>query len=148
MTKFGREADSRQYELPLPLKKEGTLAIRAGRLGRKNAVREALTMALSNSAMSREEIAAELSRLTGEAVSVNHINNWCSEAKREWRFPLEMATALCMITGDFGIMEAVLEGTGHWLANERTMAAAEYGQLVAEEKKRAAKKRKLLEVLG
>lgn len=147
MTNFGPCADRRQHHPLLPVGNQGTHAIRAGHLGRKDAVREALTLALGHCSLSREDIAAELSRLTGEAVSVNHLHNWCSEAKREWRFPLEMATALCRITGDFGIIQAVLEGTGHWLANEAERTAAEFGRLVAEEKQRAAKKRKLLEAL-
>lgn len=143
MTKFGRISDCKEHVLPLPMENRN----RAGRLGRKEAVREALTLALGKCSLSREAIAAELSRLTGEAVSVNHIHNWCSEAKREWRFPLEIATALCLITGDFGILGAVLEGTGLSLANEQERMAADLGRMVVEEKQRAAKRRKLLEAL-
>ena len=89
-----------------------------------------------------------MTRLTGEAVSVNHIHNWCSGGKREWRFPLELATAFCMITRDFGLISAILDGTGHALADEGTMVLAEYGQILIEERKRSSKKRALLERLG
>lgn len=111
-------------------------------------MREALTVALASCPLSREEVAGEMARLTGEAVSVNHINNWCSEAKREWRFPMELATAFCLITGDFGLISSILDGTGHGIADEGTMALAEYGQILVEERKRASKKRELLEKLG
>jgi hypothetical protein len=111
-------------------------------------VREALTEALAACQLTREAVAQEMTRLTGESVSVNHINNWCSDAKREWRFPLELAAAFCLITGDFGLISAVLDGTGHGLADEGTMVLAEYGQILGEERKRASKKRELLERLG
>lgn len=148
MTKRRATLDTGPKQLLLPLHSGGTNSIRAGRLCRKDAVREALTEALSACQLSREEVAQEISRLTGEAVSVNHVNNWCSEAKRDWRFPMELATAFCMITGDFGVIAAILEGTGHGLANEETRVLAEYGQILVEERKRASKKRELLERLG
>ena len=147
MAKKRTSSDTHPGQLTLPIPHGGITGIRAGRLCRKEAVREALTQALAGCGMSREEVAAEMTRLTGEPISRNHIDNWCSEAKREWRFPLELATAFCRITGDYGLVEAVLDGTGLGLADERTMKAAEYGRLLAEEKKRAVKKRELLEAL-
>lgn len=148
MTKRRSTSDTAPRQLLLPLHSGGTNGIRAGRLCRKDSVREALTEALSACQLTREAVAQEMTRLTGESVSVNHINNWCSDAKREWRFPLELATAFCLITGDFGLISAVLDGTGHGLADEGTMVLAEYGQILVEERKRASKKRELLERLG
>ncbi|MBE1425606.1 hypothetical protein H4684_002263 [Desulfomicrobium macestii] len=148
MTKKRTTSDTAPRQLLLPLHSGGTNSIRAGRLCRKEAIREALTQALAACQLSREEVAQELTRLTGEAVSVNHIHNWCSAAKREWRFPLELTSAFCMITQDFGLISAVLDGTGHALAGEETMVLAEYGQILIEERKRSSKKRALLERLG
>lgn len=105
-------------------------------------------MALAACQLSREEVAGEMSRLTGEAVSVNHVNNWCSEAKREWRFPMELATAFCQITGDFGLISAILDGTGRDLANEESKVLEEYGRVLVQKRKAAIKERKLLEKLG
>lgn len=147
MAKKRTPSDTDHRQLCLPIQNGGTNTIRAGRLCRKDAVREALTQALAACGLSREDVAEEMTRLTGEAISRNHLDNWCSDAKREWRFPLELATAFCRITGDYGIIGAILEGTGQGLADERTLKAAEYGRLLAEEKKRAAKKRELLEAL-
>lgn len=145
MTKRRLSPDGSSHQLPLPLNSGGTNRIRAGRLGRKEAVREALTNALSCCGLSREDVAAELSRLTGEAVSVNHINNWAAGGKKDWRFPLEFVSAFCLLTGDFGLIEAVLDGTDRCLVDQKTLVAAEYGKLLAEEKKRAQLKRELLE---
>lgn len=148
MTKKRTALDIGPKQLLLPLHSGGTNNIRAGRLCRKDAVREALTVALAACQLSREEVAGEMSRLTGEAVSVNHVNNWCSEAKREWRFPMELATAFCQITGDFGLISAILDGTGRDLANEESKVLEEYGRVLVQKRKAAIKERKLLEKLG
>jgi hypothetical protein len=91
--------------------------------------------------MSREDVAAEMARLTGEPISRGHIDNWCSEGKRDWRFPLEYVTAFCVVTGDYGLVAAVLAGTGQGLADEETRAFAELGQTIVEERKISAKLR-------
>lgn len=147
MTKKSGSSDTARGQLLLPLCNGGTNSIRAGNLSRKEAVREALTHALAACPMSREKVAEEMSRLSGEAISRNHLDNWCSTGKREWRFPLELVTAFCRITGDFGLVVAILEGTGFGLADDRTLKAAQYGRMLAEEKKRTVMKRKLLEAL-
>jgi hypothetical protein len=143
MTKRRTTPDTAPRQLLLPLHSDGTNGIRAGRLCRKEAVREALTLALAACPLSREDVAQELTRLTGEAVSVNHLHNWCSEAKREWRFPLELTTAFCMITGDFGLVSAILDGTGFALADEKTRKAARLGVLVAKKREDAREMREL-----
>jgi len=116
-------------------------AFRAGMLARKDAVREALTHGLSNCGLSREDVAQEMSRLTGEHISRGHLDNWCSEGKRDWRFPAEYMTAFCIITGDYGLVAAVLDGTGQGLADEETRSFAELGRAIVEERKIAAKLR-------
>lgn len=148
MTKRRATLDIGPKQLLLPFHSGGTNTIRAGRLCRKDAVREALTEALAACQLSREAVAVEMSRLTGEAVSVNHLNNWCSEAKREWRFPLELATAFCLITCDFGLISAILDGTGRDLANEESKVLEEYGRVLVQKRKAAIQERKLLEKLG
>jgi hypothetical protein len=117
-------------------------------MGRKDAVREALTEALESCPLTREQIASEMSRLTGESITINHINNWTSGAKRDWRFPLEYASALVVITGDAGIIAAVLDGTGMAMLDEGDQMYVEYGRLVVEEKQRQKKKRALMQQLG
>lgn len=134
-------------QLLLPLHNGATNTIRAGLLARKDAVREALTVAMTGCPLSRDEIAQELSRLTGEQISATHLNNWSSEAKREWRFPAEYAAAFCRITNDSGVLGAILDGSGYGLADEKTIVAARYGRLLAEKKKRAQQERELLEAM-
>lgn len=135
-------------QLLLPLGSRGTNDIRAGRLGRHEALREALTSALANCPLSREEFAGEMARLTGESITINHINNWCSSAKKDWRFPMEFAASFCLIAGDFGLFEAALEGTGRELADEESRVLAEYGRVLVEKRRAASKERELLGRLG
>lgn len=148
MTKKRALADVASKQLPLPLVQGRTNAVRAGMLARKEAVREALTLDLAECGLSREAVASEVSRLTGERISRNHLDNWCSDAKREWRLPLELVTALCAVTGSLRLLRAVLDGTDTMLADEETMTLAEYGRILLEDKKRAAKRRELQERLG
>lgn len=147
MTKKRTSPDTASHQLLLPIHSGGTNGIRAGRLQRHEAIREAIVMTLGNSSLSREAFAAEMSRLTGESITVNHLNNWCSEAKGQWRFPLEYAAAFALVGQDFGIIAAGLDGTGQILADERTMKAARLGQLVAEKRRRAKEERELYEEL-
>ncbi len=148
MAKKHHSPDKAPRQLLLPLGNGGTNTIRAGRLGRHDAIREALTSALASCSLRREDFAVEMSRLTGEAISVNHINNWCSGAKTDWRFPMEYAAAFCLIAQDFGLFEAALEATGRELADEESKVLAEYGRVLVQKRKTASKERELLERLG
>ncbi len=134
--------------LILPIQSYPSQSIRAGRMGRKYAVREALTEALGACDLSREQVASELSRLTGEAISINHINNWTSPAKEGWRFPLEYVAAFAVVTQNQGIIDAALEGTGLAVIGEEEQAYVEFGRIMIEDKKRMKKKKALMQKLG
>ena len=97
--------------------------------------------------ISREELAEDLSRVTGEAISVNHLNSWTAASKQGWRFPLEFAAALAMIPGNPAILEAALSVTGFRVVSSADVKILEFGRLTLEEKKRSAKKRALMESL-
>lgn len=148
MSKNPRRSVAPGRQLILPIQTYPSQSMRAGSMGRKDAVREALTEALESCPLTREQIASEMSRLTGESITINHINNWTSGAKRDWRFPLEYASALVVITGDAGIIAAVLDGTGMAMLDEGDQMYVEYGRLVVEEKQRQKKKRALMQQLG
>jgi hypothetical protein len=114
---------------------------------RRDAVREALADTIEHCGLSREALAAEMSRLTGDSISRTHIDQWTAPSKSGWRFPLEYAAALAAITGDCRVVEAALAGTRFRVVDERTVAAAELGRMVAEERRRRARMRELLEVV-
>lgn len=131
-------------QMQLPLTKIRTSHLRAGSMRTKEAVHEAVKRALNRCQISREEVAKELSRLVGEDISINTLNNWCAEGKTNRRFPLECAKALVMITGDTRILAAALE-PDFMALDEDGQACLEYGELMLEDKLRSKRKRQLQE---
>lgn len=122
---------------------------RAGDYRHKEAVREALNIALKHCELSREEIAEEMSRITGDKITAHHLNNWVAECKKsDWRFPLEYAAALMVVTGDYGILQAALKWTGLKIITQEEGKLLEYGRIMVEEKLKKKKKQALLADLG
>jgi hypothetical protein len=122
--------------------------LRAGALRVKEAVNEALKSVLENCESSREEIAAELSRLVGEEISVHTLNNWCAEGKHNRRFPLEYAAALAVITGSNEVLYAALGVAGFRVLDKDQAAYYELGMITAEETDRRKRKREVMERIG
>ena len=133
--------DTRPVQMTLPLSKMRTSHLRAGSLRVKESIKEAIKRALDG--LDREEVARELSRLVGEEISVHTLNNWIAEGKSNRRFPLEVAKALVLITGDRCMLEAALEPEFGFM-DEKGRAAYEYGLLMLENKDRR-KRQKVLE---
>jgi hypothetical protein len=115
---------------------------------RHEQIREALRTALRDCGLSREVVAEEVSRLTGDNVSVHHINNWTAESKDGWRLPLECVAALTIVTGDPGIIRAALDGTGMTVLNQEETAVYELGKLTREDMERKKKLKETKEKLG
>lgn len=139
---------TRARQLNLPFTNLRSFDESAGSYSRKSAVQEALKRTLRNSQFSREEIAEEMSRLVSEKITVNHIANWTAESKNGWRMPLEYAAAFFVITGDSGVIKAALAGSGIGVMDDKEYAFYELGKLVAEERTRSKKKRRVMEELG
>ena len=147
MSKRSHPLDSRQ--LPLPLGPQaGGRGLRAGALRAKEAVREALSRALEASGLEREEVAAQLSRLVGEQVSVHTLHSYTAESKGERRLPLEYAGALAVILNDASLVGAALTGSGLAVVGREELDLMEYGRLQLERRKLGRKERQLMERLG
>jgi len=58
-----------------------------------------LAKAIKECPLSRAEIAARMSDLTGEAISEHMLNKWTSRSSEGWRFPFEHAAAFEWATG-------------------------------------------------
>jgi hypothetical protein len=101
--------DNRPIQKPLPLKERSPSHFRAGSFRRKESVKEACKAALEKCALNRDEVAKELSRLTGDEISIHTLNNYIAEGKNNRRMPLEYTEALVEITGDKGIVEAAFK---------------------------------------
>jgi len=138
----------RAAQLTLPLDQIQSQKMRAGSLRRHEPVREALKSALKNCGMTRELVAEEASRLTGDHISVNHLNNWTAESKNGWKLPIEYAAALAVVTGSPEIVKAALEGSGLSVLTEEETAIYELGKITAEDMERKKKRKEVLEKLN
>jgi hypothetical protein len=135
-----------QMTLPLSdLKSQGQAA---GSLRRLEAVKEALKEALRDSGLPRETVADELSRLTGEHLSVHVLNNWVAEEKKDRNIPLHYCAALSVVLGDLRPLQAAFGGTGVHVMGEEDYGFYELGKMAAEDAQRAKKKRQIKERLG
>ena len=75
-------------------------------------IRTALVDAIRRSGLSREAIADQMSALTGTEISVRRINAFTAESREDYRFPLELARAFCMVTRDFTLLYRIAELSG------------------------------------
>lgn len=142
MSKINKKIDK---QLSLPLDFSDSTSERAGSYRLKDSIREALQVSLRNCELSREEISDEMTRLTGDRISVHHINNWVADCKKcEWRFPLEYAAAVVIITKNYSVVQAALLGTGLTVADEEGIKLMEFGRIMIEEKRNRKKKQALL----
>lgn len=145
MSKATPNPDPGMVQLTLPLSDLHSQKWRTGSLRAKEAVKEALRAALRKCGLSRETVADELTRLTGEIISIHTINNWAAPGKDDRSIPLEYVAALAVVTGDIGVTRAALEPAGLVVLREDEAPYYELGRLTAEDRARAKKRRDLLE---
>lgn len=75
------------FEVPVPASRlPGDLAMGVQ-------VRHQISELLKQSHLSRYEIAARMSELTGEEISKHSLDSWTAESRAGWRFPLEYLPA-------------------------------------------------------
>jgi len=76
------------FEVPVPASRL------PGELAMGVQVRSQISALLNDSPLSRYEIAARMSELTGEDISKHSLDSWTAESRAGWRFPLEYLPAL------------------------------------------------------
>jgi len=145
MSKRRPGTDGGMVQLRLPLSALPTAGLQAGGLRCKDAVREALTLALERSGLDREYVVGELSRLVGETVSRATLDSWTAESKGERRLPLEYAGALAVLLGDTSLVQAALDACGLRVLGAQDVAVYEIGRITVEKRKRSQRERQLWE---
>ena len=135
-------------QLTLPMSSLASQRLKAGKLRAKEAVKEAITESIRGCGLSRDVIADEMSRLTGESISIHAINNWTAPGKTDRSMPLEYAPALAIVTGDAGALRVVAEAAGYVLLEPGDVPLYELGKITAEDRERAKRKRELWEKIG
>ncbi|MBW1801464.1 MAG: hypothetical protein JRJ85_12145 [Deltaproteobacteria bacterium] len=138
--------DSPQSQIPLPLSEHNTSRFKAGKFRRKESVKEACKRALAECGLSREEFAVEISRLTGDDVSIHSLNNYIAGGKADRRLPAEYLEAFAAITGDNRILEAAIQN--HKILSGFEITVYEYGAEQLEKIKLQKREKKLRARLG
>jgi len=145
MSKRGRNPDPGLVQLTLPLSSLPSQQRQAGSLRTSEAVKEALRQALRDCGLSRDTVADELSRLTGETVSVHTVNNWAAPGKGDRCIPLEQLAALTIVTGSLALAQSALEAAGLLALGPDQVPFYELGKLTAEERDRARRRKEIFE---
>lgn len=141
MSKRTPVPDMRLIELCVPMSSLPSQQLEDGSLRTFEAVKASLNRALKACGLSREVVAEELSRLTGHEVSVHQVNNWAAPGKEDRPVPFSMLAALIVVTGDHGLVQAALEGTGLKVLAPDEAVFYEIGLLEAEKKQQAEARR-------
>ncbi len=144
MSSGKKDLPSGMVQMTLPLSSLPSQERGAESLRTSGAVKAALRHALDQCGLSRDTVADELTRLTGEAVSVHTLNHWTAQR----RIPLEQLAALTIVTGDPGIARAALEAAGLAVLEPSEVPLYELGRITAEDKARAKRKKQLWEKIG
>jgi hypothetical protein len=87
-------------------------------------LRYALSDALKKSPLSRHQIAARMSELTGHDIGKSMLDAWTAESKTPWRFPFEYAAAFEVASETIALQELLGRKRGsRILVGEETLLA-------------------------
>jgi len=98
-------------------------------------VRAALVEAIRTCGKSREQLADEMSTLTGTEVTARRINAFTAESREDYRFPSELARAFCEATGDFSLLKRLAELAGFHLVTQTEYELLRLGREYLKQKR-------------
>lgn len=102
MAKVKKYLDSNQLSLFETLKflqERETVSKSAGSMDVDRFFREAISEALKNCPLSRYQVAARMSELTGQEITKAMLDSWTAESKEGHRFPAIFLPAFCEAVG-------------------------------------------------
>jgi hypothetical protein len=88
-------------------------------------ISKAVATCLRECGLERDEVAQRMGDYLGEAVSVDMLNNYASEAKEDQNIPVIRLIALAKVTDDPRLFTVLTEGTGYCVIPERYRGAIE-----------------------
>jgi len=130
------------FEVPVPVQPTpGALAVGP-------ALRGLLSELLKRAPLSRFDVAARMSELTGESISKHQLDSWTAESREGWRFPLEYLPAFeeAIHTHDVTAWVAGLRGAR--LSVGREALEAQLGKVAQMRDELARQERALKKLLG
>jgi len=103
MAKFKKRLDNPDqitiFEIIQAIQEEDKASRPAGSFDIDRQFREAISQALKCCSLSRYQVAARMSELTGQDISKSMLDSWTAESKENHRFPAIFLPALCEATG-------------------------------------------------
>lgn len=102
MTKKGKRIDDRQlslFDVIRNLQNDKPASIPIGSFNVDRPFREAISEALRQSPLSRYQVAARMSELTGTDITKTMMDSWTAESKEQHRFPAIFLPAFCEAVG-------------------------------------------------
>lgn len=115
-----------------------------GSLGMGAEVCAAIAKAIKDAPLSRAEIAARMSDLTGEQISEHMLNKWTSRSSEGWRFPFEYAAAFEFAVGSQCLQLLLARKRGALIMTPKDGRDAEIGRAQRELKEAQKRLRCLL----
>lgn len=130
------------FEVPVPVRPTpGALAVGP-------ALRGLLSDLLKRAPMSRHEVAARMSELTGEHISKHQLDSWTAESREGWRFPLEYLPAFEEAIHTHDVTAWVADLRGARLSVGREALEAQLGKVAQMRDELARQERALKKLLG
>jgi hypothetical protein len=97
-------------------------------------VRGLVAEAIKGSGKKRDQIAEEMSVLSGFRVSVAMLNDYSADSKSDHRFPLLLARAFCIACNDWTLLSSILNRSGLYVIQEWERPVLELGERVVASK--------------
>ena len=104
-----------------------------------------LALSIKECPLSRAEVAARMSDLTGKTITEDMLNKWTSKSGEAWRFPLEFAPAFEVATGSQNLMLLIARKRGVLIMTPKEGRDAEIGRAQREIR---AMQRRLRQLMG
>lgn len=125
------------FEAPKPVTEEAALA------GFEQRVNRMVGSMLNSDGRSREVIAAEMSVLLAETISVDMLNAYASPARIEHKVPFSRLMALVVVTKRYDLLDARMRETGCGVLVGEELNTARIGHIDQQIRKLQAEKRSL-----
>jgi hypothetical protein len=119
-----------------------------GALNINTQLRALISEEIKRSPLSRYQIAARMSELTGEDISKHQLDSWTAESREGWRFPLEYLPALEVALETHAASRFIAEIRGCRLLVGRDVLVAELGKIGKQKGELARREKTLKKILG
>lgn len=126
---------------------EAAVAPIGGSLDYAIELRYALSDALKKCRLSRHQVAAGMSELTGQEIAKTTLDAWTAESRTPWRFPFEYAAAFEVTCETTALQELLARKRGSRLLVGEEVLLAELGRLAKQRAEIALRERLIKERL-